>query len=110
MAEAIAMKVGLQLAQNIGCDRIMAESDSIETIDACTGDSRWWNASSAVYADCIDLASSIGSVSFKSCPREANQVAHEIARFSFLNNQTCNWVDEPPSFILDRLINDVTVL
>jgi hypothetical protein len=52
----------------------------------------------------------IGTIKFKSCPREANQVAHEIAKFSFLNNQTCNWVDEPPSFILDRLVNDVTVL
>jgi ribonuclease HI len=110
MAEAIAMKEGLQLAQNISCNMIMVESDSIEIIDACTCDSRWWNASSAVYVDCIDLASSIASVSFRSCPREANQVAHEISRFSFFNNQTCNWVNEPLRFILDRLINDVTIL
>jgi hypothetical protein len=63
------------------------QHDSTETIDACTGDSRWWNASSVVYADCIDIVSSIGSVSFNFCPRKANQVAHEIAKFSFLNNQ-----------------------
>jgi hypothetical protein len=95
MTETIAMKEGLQLAQNIGCNRIVAESDFLETIEACTGDSRWWNASSVIYAGCIDIASFIGSVSFKHCSREANQVAHEIAKFSFLNNQSCNWVDEP---------------
>jgi hypothetical protein len=60
MAKAIAMKEGLVLAQNIACNRIMAESDSTETIDACTGDSRWRNASSVVYAYCIDIVSSIG--------------------------------------------------
>jgi ribonuclease HI len=70
MAEMIAMKEGLQLAQNIECNRIVAESDSLETIEACTGDSSWWNASSAIYVGCIDIASFIGSVSFKHCPRE----------------------------------------
>jgi hypothetical protein len=72
--------------------------------------SRWWNESVAIYADCIDISMLIGTVKFKSCPRKANQVALEIAKFSFLHNQTRNWVDEPPSFILDRLVNDVTVL
>jgi hypothetical protein len=63
-----------------------------------------------VYADCVDIASSIGSVRFNFCPRESNQVAHEIAKYSFENNQSYNWVNEPPSFILDRLLNDVTIL
>jgi ribonuclease HI len=110
MAEAIAMKEGLELAQNLGCNRLIAESDSTETIEACSGESRWWNESTAIYADCIDISSAIGNVSFSFCPREANQVAHEIAKFGYIHNQNCNWVDEPPSFILDRLVNDVTIL
>jgi ribonuclease HI len=101
MAEAIALKEGLELVQNLGCNRLIAESDSVETIEACSGESRWWNESTAIYSDCIDISTLIGTVKFKSCPREANQVALEIAKFSFLHNQTCNWVDEPPSFILD---------
>jgi hypothetical protein len=39
------MKEGLALAQTLGCNRIIAESDSFETIKACTGDSRWWSDS-----------------------------------------------------------------
>jgi ribonuclease HI len=107
MAEAIAMKEGLELAQNLGCNSLIAELDSTDTIEACSGESRWWNESMAIYADCIDISSAIGSVSFKFCQREANQVAHEIAKFGYIHNHNCNWVDEPPSFILDRLVNDV---
>jgi ribonuclease HI len=110
MAKAIAMKEGMELAQNLGCNRLIAESDSTDTIKACSGEFRWWNESTAIYADCIDISSAIGNVSFSFCPREANQVAHEIAKFGYIHNQNCNWVDEPPSFILDRLVNDVTVL
>jgi ribonuclease HI len=110
MAEALAMKYGLELARDIGCNRLIVESDSSETIEACSGKSRWWNQSSAIYAECVDLVPAIGLVSFKVCSREANQVAHNIARFFFSNNISCNWVDEPPSFIFDSLTNDVVVL
>jgi hypothetical protein len=37
MAEAIAMKEGLLLTNRLGCSSIIAESDSIVTIDACKG-------------------------------------------------------------------------
>jgi hypothetical protein len=94
MAEAVAIKDGLELAYSIGCNRIVAESDSMETIEACTDESCWWNEYAAIYADCIDISSTIGSVSFSHCPREASEVAHEIAKFSILNNLSCNWVDE----------------
>jgi hypothetical protein len=36
-AEAMAMKEGLLLTTSTGCNAIIAESDSSETIDACTG-------------------------------------------------------------------------
>jgi ribonuclease HI len=36
MAEALAMKEGLLLANRMGCNSVIAEGDSIETIEACT--------------------------------------------------------------------------
>ena len=71
---------------------IAAESDSMETIEACTGEARWWNESSSIFADCVDIASviGIGIVDFKHCPREANKVAYEIVMFCFLNNCAYN--------------------
>jgi hypothetical protein len=59
---------------------------------------------SVVYADCIDIASSIGCICFKYCPRKTNQVVHEIAKFSFLNNHICNWVDEPLALFFFRCL------
>jgi ribonuclease HI len=110
MAEAMAMREGLVLANSMGINRLIADSDSMKTVEACTGEERWWNESAAFYADCIDLSSSIGTVKFNYCSREANQVAHELAKFSFLNALSCSWVDEPPSFLLGSLLNDVTIM
>jgi hypothetical protein len=85
------------------------ESDSIKIIDACTSVEAWWGETSAIFADCVDLAALIDEVSFHHYPREANEVAHELARECFSAKISCYWVDEPPSFILDKLINDLTV-
>lgn len=107
MAEAMAMKEGLALAHRMGYNLVEAESDSTEVIGACSGDERWWSESAAIFADCVDHVASIGTVFFKHCPREANGVAHDLAKHSFSNRTSCNWVDEPPGFLLDTLLNDV---
>jgi hypothetical protein len=52
----------------------------------------------------------IGNASFKHCPREANEVAHVLARECFASKLFCNWVDEPTGFLMEKLINDVTEL
>jgi ribonuclease HI len=110
MAEALAMKEGLALANEMGVSNLIAESDSLETVEACSGDQQWHNESAAIFADCVDLVASIGNVSFAQCPREANMVAHNLARECFSAMSNCNWVDDPPSFILESLVNDVTIL
>jgi ribonuclease HI len=59
MAEALAMRDGLELAIKLGCNRVQAESDSTEVIEACNGCDRWWSEESTVFADCVDLSSSL---------------------------------------------------
>jgi hypothetical protein len=58
----------------------------------------------------VDLVSPIGTVSFNHCPSEANQVAHDLVSFSFANKESCNWLDEAPSFLLSKLINNVILV
>jgi hypothetical protein len=91
----MAMREGLSLATRLGCNNVQMESDSTETVDACSGDEPWWGESSAIFADCVNLAALVGNVFFKHCPREANKVAHELARVCFSSISSCNWVDEP---------------
>jgi hypothetical protein len=44
MAEALAMKEGLLLTNRMGCNSMIAEGDSTETIEACTRIETWWLA------------------------------------------------------------------
>jgi hypothetical protein len=56
------------------------------------------------HANCVDLVTMIEKVTLKFSLRETNKVAHELTKFSLLNKESCNWVDESPSFILNNLI------
>jgi hypothetical protein len=47
---------------------------------------------------------SIGNVDFK------HWEANHAARVCFSDNNSCNWVDEPPIFLLSELLNDVIII
>ena len=79
----------------------------MEVIEACTGRERWWSEATAVFAECMNLQISIGVVEFNHCPREANEAAHEIARECFSTKNSCIWDDDPPRFLLRKILNDV---
>jgi hypothetical protein len=89
------------------------ESYSTETIKACTCEEAWWEDSSAIFADCVVLGSSIIAYqlnSFKYFSKEANEVTYELARSCFCNDLSCIWVDEFSDFILCKSTNDVTIV
>jgi hypothetical protein len=67
-------------------------------------------SSAAIYEDSKILWSGFDNVSIEHCNWEANQVAHKLAKDAFVFGNSCTWVNEPPSFILSKLANDVTVL
>ncbi|KAE8803158.1 superoxide-generating nadph oxidase heavy chain subunit b [Hordeum vulgare] len=48
MAEALGMLHGLQFANNLGYNRIQAESDNLKVTELCTGEKRIWNEATAV--------------------------------------------------------------
>lgn len=104
------MRDGLLLANSLGCNVVEAESDSREVINFCTGGTQWWDSAAAIYAECLDTANLIGKVKFKHCRREANGVAHALAKHSYLNKSYCIWSDDPPVWIIPDLANDVTVI
>jgi hypothetical protein len=64
MAEAIGMREGLMLVEKMGNHNVVVEGDSMEVINACKEDQRWWSESAAILADSVDLVSNIGDVSF----------------------------------------------
>jgi hypothetical protein len=87
----------------------IAESDSLENVEAYGGNDTWHTESVTIYADCMYLSLAIGWVSFKHIWREANKVTHELARACVLDKVSCNW-DIDPCFLLNSLLNDVTFI
>jgi hypothetical protein len=108
--EAVAMKEGLSLVASVGYHQIIAEWDCLQVVQAFSGGNTWWHEGSRIIADCFNLVLEIGTAAFSHCPREANGVAHEIARNSYENHLSCIWVDYPTSFIHVSLVNDVSLL
>jgi hypothetical protein len=100
MAQTMVMREGVALATNMGCNNIQAESNLLEIMEACNGVEVWCNESAAIFVDCVDMVQLIGKVTFKHCLREANQVAHELARILFSNKTSYNWLNEAPNILL----------
>ena len=104
--EAMAMRNGLIFANSLGFSRVEAESDSLTVIDYCTGQTRWWDAAAMIFADCVDVSSSIGKVKFKHCIRSCNQAAHVLASYSYCNKISSTWMDEAPAYLVLELVNN----
>ena len=87
-SEAIAVQRGLELAENLGCKKVIVESDCLEVIQACCGEIDIFSPYTPILADIFQKVFRIGLVSFVHCPTEANKVAHNLARLSFNSNSS----------------------
>ena len=64
----------------------------------------------AVYDECNIVWGGFQEIAIEHTSREANQVAHELARQAMLRKENCIQDDDPSSFIVHLLSNDVTIL
>ena len=108
-AEVLALKFGLFLAQKAGCNRLVVNSDNMEVIDIMKNGGHSAGAAAAVFYACYFLACDFPRVKFEHCNREANRVAHEIARLAKFS-ATRDWFEEPMKDIVPLLMDDVTII
>jgi hypothetical protein len=85
---------------------VIVESDSLEPVKVCNREVDLWLP---VLSDCFQIAQRIGRVSFIHCHREANKVAHNLARLSYSSDSIFLWEGDPPLSVLRDVIDDVTV-
>jgi ribonuclease HI len=96
--EAQAVSRGIALANQVGCSRIIVQSDCQQVVDALqTGDFSS-TAATSTFSRC----------EFIFCHRETNCVADWLSRET--DSLPNVWVDDPPSIIISMLINDVTII
>lgn len=110
MAEAHALEEGLLLEQLIGAQRLIFQTDCMEVVDTMKNGGFSATAATTIYDECIAMWRDLVAVHIQHCNRAANQVAHELARIALSLKNSCIWLDEPPTFILEHLVNDVTCL
>ena len=108
-AEVYALKQGLLLAQSLGCTRVICCSDNLDVVQAMQEGGYSQGISAAILDNCYHLATRFLKIEFEHNYREANMVAHELARLARESDQH-TWLDEPPGFIIPFLVKDVTVV
>jgi ribonuclease HI len=108
-AEMQALKQGLILAQSIGCNRIIITSDCMEVVDTMKNGAISHGVAAVIFDDCYHFACDFIKISFEHVPREANVVAHELARAA-RSSPPSVWMEDAPDFILSFLLDDVTVV
>uniref|UniRef100_A0A3B6LR20 RNase H type-1 domain-containing protein n=1 Tax=Triticum aestivum TaxID=4565 RepID=A0A3B6LR20_WHEAT len=108
MVEALALKFGLTLAQRVGCNRIIINSDNLEVIETMQDGGQSAGAAAAIFEDCFHYACDFVMTRFEHCNREAN-IAHELARLARFFS-TSDWFEEPLNEIVLILKNDVMVI
>ena len=69
-----------------------------------------WSSYTAILVDYFLRSSRIGAITVQHCNPEANQAAHNLARYAFDSNLSYVWDGDPPSFIMADVINDVTIV
>ncbi|KAE8813045.1 hypothetical protein D1007_09808 [Hordeum vulgare] len=107
-AEARGLCDGLILANELGLEKLVVESDCIEVVDTMLDSGNSLGPAAAIYEECSFLAHNFSFIQFQFCPREANMAAHILARYAE-PTKTIKWFEEPPGFLVDVLANDVTL-
>lgn len=95
MAEVCAAKLGLQFAINLGCSRVVLNSNDSQVINTLCNEERSYSSCADIFKDWFHLMADFVKVSFEHCNREASKVAHEVARLANFSNPS-SWADSPP--------------
>ena len=96
MAEAFALRDGLLLAQQIGCNRVEIQADCLEVVTTMNEGGFSATAAAPIYDECCQLWMDFAAISISHCNRECNLVADELARQALVEKNSFVWVDDPP--------------
>lgn len=106
--EALVIRRGLDLANEVGFSRIIIQPDCLVAVETLQTGGFSSMTAAPYYVDICFQATSFSRVEYCYCNRDANIAAHTLAREAVPQPRV--WVDEPPSFIISSLINDVSVI
>ncbi|KAE8796077.1 hypothetical protein D1007_28934 [Hordeum vulgare] len=105
MAEAIALRFGLNLATSVGCNKLVVNSDNTDVIASMQEGGNSSRTAAAILDDCNHMARDFTHVRYDHCHRKANSVADELARICKFSSPN-SWFKKPPSAITPLLVRE----
>ncbi|VAI55049.1 hypothetical protein VPH35_109687 [Triticum aestivum] len=109
-AEIQAIRNGAWLAQHIGCNSLILESDNLNAVQAFDQQETYNGNDAVVVMDGKQTCTDFAAVSYLHCFREANEVADLLAKHSSLSRSSHLWEDSTPDFISHAIINDLSII
>ncbi|KAL8547442.1 hypothetical protein ACS0TY_006969 [Phlomoides rotata] len=107
LAEAMALRFGLESSVENGITQLLMESDSENLIRALNREAEMEPYVMEVADDIRSLARSIDCSSFSYIQRTANKAAHSLTHIGIELNDVKIWIDEVPNCCNELILNDV---
>ncbi|XP_068305021.1 uncharacterized protein [Pyrus communis] len=107
--EALAMRVCLELVVERGLSKINIESDALQIISTAKESSVNVSPMGPIIKGIKFLLAMVAEASVAHVRRQANSVAHRLARFALHDGGNCTWFDESPVIINDLLMEDISL-
>jgi hypothetical protein len=63
-----------------------------------------------VIDDCLHLVTMLGMATLQHRPREANDAAHELARFGPTQGARVLWFSDSPDFLIPIIVDDRVII
>jgi hypothetical protein len=80
MGEAYALKEGMLSTQYIGSNRLIIQADCMEVVEAIKGGGFLASSAATISDECNTIWNDFQHISIEHCSKDANCVAHELAR------------------------------
>ncbi|KAM1104440.1 hypothetical protein ACFX19_013010 [Malus domestica] len=103
-AELPTMKHGVDLAQQFGIHKVQVESDLFQAVSIVNSCVDRASTMDLLVGDIIFSAASFTASKFISICRNNNGIAHCLTKVVVSTGTRGVWIEEPPSVILDLLI------
>ncbi|CAI0453651.1 unnamed protein product [Linum tenue] len=105
-AEAMAAEFGAQLAAHFHYSDVVLESDCLTLIQKMHHPEEQHDEVGVLCRSIRRLLFASGQGGWKHISREANEAAHLMAHTETRWNERVVWVDQPPVFLIDQLLQD----
>lgn len=83
-AKITAIRNGFMLAANIGCNRLIIESNSTFAVEGVNQADAYLGPDLPIIVECTQLAADFASTTVVHCFRKANEVANSLAKYMLL--------------------------